>query len=160
MSIGRFYAMVGALIQHPADGRYLVLRRSPNKDFASGAWECVTGRVDQGESFSDAVRREVREELGVEVHVEFIVGLAHFFRGEERPENEIVGVQFSCTVENPDAIRPSWEHAEHRWITAHEAETLFPEPHWLGRAIRRAEIIKSLLPQELADFYRETGFAV
>lgn len=52
MSIGRFFAMVGALVWHPAAAKYLVLKRSPDKDFASGAWECITGRVDQGESFS------------------------------------------------------------------------------------------------------------
>ena len=28
MGIGRFYGMVGALLWRPADGRYLVLRRS------------------------------------------------------------------------------------------------------------------------------------
>ncbi len=36
MSIGRFYAMVGALLRRPSDGKYLVLRRSEDKDFASG----------------------------------------------------------------------------------------------------------------------------
>jgi 8-oxo-dGTP diphosphatase len=160
MSIGRFYAMVGALLRSPSDGKYLVLRRSPDKDFASGAWECITGRVDQGEGFPEAVRREVREELGVEVQVDFIVGLAHFYRGEEKAENEMVGVQFCGTIENPEDIRRSDEHAEHRWITAEEAEELFPEPHWLGRTIRRAELIRSLLPPELVDYHRREGFAL
>jgi 8-oxo-dGTP diphosphatase len=137
MSIGRFYAMVGALVRRSSDGRYLVLRRSEDKDFAGGEWECVTGRVDQGESFSDAVHREVDEELGVEVQIEFIVGTVHFYRGEATPENEIVGVQCCCSVENPAAIRQSWEHAEHRWITPQEAEALFPGTHWLGEIIRR-----------------------
>lgn len=160
MSIGRFYAMVGALLRRPSDGKYLVLRRSPDKDFASDAWECVTGRVDQGEGFPDAVHREVREELGVEVRIDFIVGLAHFYRGDERAENEIVGVQFCGTLENPEGICPSWEHAEHRWISAEEADDLFPEPHWLGRTIRRAEIMRSLSSPELLNYHRQVGFAV
>ena len=158
MSVGRFYAMVGALLWCPADGRYLVLKRSADKDFAGGAWECVTGRVDQGEGFTDAVRREVREELGVEVQIDFILGTAHFYRGEARPENEIVGVQYCCSLEDPGAIRISWEHAEHRWIGAEEAKTLFPEGHWLGKAIRRAEAIRGLMPAALVQHYRAEGF--
>ncbi len=160
MSIGRFYAMVGALVRRPSDGRYLVLRRSEGKDFAGGEWECVTGRVDQGESFTDAVHREVHEELAVEVQIEFIVGTVHFYRGEATPENEMVGVQFCCSIENPDAIRQSWEHAEHRWITAQETENLFPAPHWLGKTVRRAEAIRELTSPKLLTIYREQGFEI
>jgi len=158
MSVGRFFAMVGALVRRSTDGRYLVLKRSAGKDFAAGAWECVTGRVDQGESFSEAVRREVFEELGVEAELEFIVGTAHFYRGEAKPENEIIGVQYSCVIEEPEAIARSWEHAEHRWITAEEAEAMLPAGHWLREAIRRAEVIRGLLPSELLGFYRGNGF--
>ena len=46
--IGTFYAGIGALVWHPKSDTYLLLKRSMAKDFAAGAWECVTGRVDQG----------------------------------------------------------------------------------------------------------------
>jgi len=157
MAIGRFFAGVGALVWCPSDGKYLVLKRSADKDFAGGAWECTTGRVDQGEGFHDAVRREVREELGVEVQIDFIVGTLHFYRGEAKPENELVGVQYCCSLEDPAAIRTSWEHAEYRWISAEEAETLFPKGHWLGEVIRRAETIRALSSPELLDYYRSEG---
>jgi len=160
MSIGRFFAMVGALVWYPPDGTYLVLQRSADKDFASGAWECITGRVDQGEGFTEAVLREVHEELGVKAHIDFIVGTAHFYRGEARPENEIVGVQFCCSIQDPQAIRISAEHAAHRWITANEASQLFTPQHWLGKAIRRAESIRALSPQELLDYYSVEGFEI
>lgn len=157
MSIGRFYAAVAALLWHPADGKYLVLKRTADKDFAAGAWECVTGRVDQGEGFTEAVHREVREELGVEVQIDFIIGTMHFYRGEARPENELVGVTYCCSIEDPGTIQTSWEHAEHRWITAQEARTLFPGGHWLRALIQRAEQLRALLPPELLQVYRE-GF--
>ena len=157
MSIGRFFAAVAALLWNPADGRYLVLKRSADKDFASGAWECVTGRVDQGEGFPEAVHREVREELGVEVQIDFVTGTLHFYRGEARPENELVGVEYCCSIDDPGAIQTSWEHAEHRWVTAEEAETLFPQGYWLGELIQRAERIRAQLPPELLQTFRE-GF--
>jgi 8-oxo-dGTP diphosphatase len=155
MSIGRFFAAVAALLWNPADGTYLVLKRTADKDFAPGAWECVTGRVDQGEGFAEAVHREVREELGVEVQLDFVVGTMHFYRGEAKPENELLGVAYCCSIEDPGAIQTSWEHTEHRWITAEEAQTLFPQGHWLGELIQHAERIRAQLPSELLQTFRE-----
>jgi 8-oxo-dGTP pyrophosphatase MutT (NUDIX family) len=158
MSIGRFYAGIVALVRHPVDGTYLVLRRSAEKDVGAGDWECVTGRVDQGEGFTEAVHREVREELGVAVRIEAIVGTTHFYRGDERPENELVGVVYRCTIDDPEAIAVSWEHSEQGWVTAAEAEALLTERHWLSRLIRRAEALDALTPEALLAYYREHGF--
>ena len=97
MTIGRFYAGIAALIWSPGTRRYLLLRRSEQKDYAPGVWECVTGRVDQGEGFEDALRREVREELGVDVQAEYILGTTHFYRGNPTPEKELVGVIYLCS---------------------------------------------------------------
>ena len=158
MSIGRFYAGVGALVWCASTRKYLVLRRSAAKDFGGGAWESVTGRVDQGEGFPQAVLREIHEELGVQAHIDFVIGTMHFYRGEAQPENEMVGVQFCCSIENPEAIKTSWEHAEYRWVTAEEAQALLPEGHWLLKVIRRAEAMRALMPRELLAYYRAEGF--
>ncbi len=160
MNGGLFHASVGALLRRPSDGKYLVLRRSADKDFGSRAWECVTGRVEQGESFSAAVRREVDEELGVATQIEFIIGTIHLYRGEAIPENEMVGAQFCCSIEDAVAIKTSAEHSEYRWVTAAEAEQLLSGAHWLAKVIRRAETIRALAPSALLDFYRADGFEV
>lgn len=162
MSIGRFYAGIGALVWCALTDKYLVLRRSADKDFGRGAWECVTGRVDQGEGFPQAALREIGEELGAPVgaqaRIDFILGTMHFYRGEAEPENELVGVQFCCSIENPEAIQTSWEHAELRWVTAAEAQALLPEGHWLLKTIQRAEAIRTLMPPALLEYNRAEGF--
>jgi len=158
MPIGRFFAGVGALLRRPSDGRYLVLKRSEAKDAGAGTWECISGRVDQGEGFTEAVHREVGEELGLQVQIDLIVGTEHFYRGEVKPENELLLVQFCCSVQEPAEIQLSWEHSEYRWVTAQEAEDLLPPDHWLGRVIRHAEAIRALLPEELLEYYRVQGF--
>lgn len=157
MSIGRFYAMIGALIRDTQSGKYLVLHRSAEKDIGAGEWECVTGRVDQGEGFPEALQREVREELGVQVQPDFILRPTHFYRGDPLPENEMVGVMYCCSLNNPDDIQISWEHAEARWVTLEEAAELFPANHWLTELIQRAEIMRSLMPEELLAYYRRVG---
>ena len=47
------------------DGRVLLARRPPGKQFA-GLWEFPGGKVEQGETAEAALVRELREELGVE----------------------------------------------------------------------------------------------
>jgi len=157
-TIGRFLAGIGAVVWEPEKARYLILRRSPEKDFAAGAWECPTGRVDQGEGFSDAVAREVREELGVDIVPDFVVGTTHFYRGAELPENELLGVIFHCTLRSPYALRLSEEHTELRWVTLPEAEQLLGSDHpsesWLLRILRRADALRRELPADAVALQR------
>ena len=47
-------------------GRLLVIRRAAGVSFA-GYWSPLSGKVEPGELQSDAVVREVREEVGLEV---------------------------------------------------------------------------------------------
>lgn len=155
MTIGKFYGMIGALIRDPQTDRYLVLRRSEEKDVGAGMWECVTGRVDQGEGFPEALQREVKEELGVIVQPDFILRTAHFYRGEQIPENEMVGVMVACSLGEPETIHLSWEHSEARWVNTDEAAHLLPEGHWLLELIRRDETMRALIPGQLLDFYHE-----
>ena len=162
MAIGRFFAGIAAVIWAPSTTQYLLLRRSEHKDFGGGIWECVTGRVDQGEGFEDALHREVREELGVDIQVEHILGTTHFYRGTSSPEYELVGVVFLCSLSDLSSIRISAEHSEFRWLPATEAiELLSAEDQstqWARSVIERAEIIRPILPEALLSFQHQAGF--
>lgn len=57
---------VAAAVIHDAEGRFLLAQRPPGKAFA-GYWEFPGGKVETGESADDAMRRELHEELGIEV---------------------------------------------------------------------------------------------
>ena len=164
MSVGRFYAGIAALVRRSSDDKYLLLKRSEDKDFGGGVWECVTGRVDQEEGFEEALHREVREEIGVAVDIEFVVGTSHFYRGVAKPENELVGITYCCALDDADAVRISEEHSEYCWTRAEEARQLLvaddPGTRWIGRVIDRAEIIRAQLPGELTQFFRDNGFAL
>ena len=48
------------------DGDLYLQKRSMNKDIQPGKWDtAVGGHIDYGESVEEALRREVREELGI-----------------------------------------------------------------------------------------------
>ena len=63
---------VAAAIPRTEDGRLWLLRRG--FDPQAGRWTIPGGFVDLGESVEDAARREVREELAIEVELGGLVG--------------------------------------------------------------------------------------
>jgi 8-oxo-dGTP diphosphatase len=158
VSIGRFQCGVAALLYHAPTETYLLLRRSGRRDFGANDWESVTGRVDQGESFEQAVYREVREEVGLEVRIDFIIGTTHFYRGEPAPENELLGVKYACSIGSRDALSISDEHDEARWLTANEIYALLPSNHWLYQTVQRAEMLREVLPESLIAYQQSAGF--
>jgi 8-oxo-dGTP diphosphatase len=162
MTIGRFIAGIAAVIQAAESGQYLLLRRAADNDYGAGAWECITGRVDQGESFEEALHREVQEELGVRVRPVYILGTTHFYRGTPIPENELVGVVYLCVLDNPGSLRLSSEHSEYRWLVASQVFDLLiamdPITQWARRVIERAELVRPLLPASLLELQGDAGF--
>ncbi|EAR22081.1 NUDIX domain-containing protein [Nitrococcus mobilis] len=162
MTIGRFQCGIAALIRSAVDGRYLLLQRADSKDYAAGVWECVTGRLEQGEGFEQALHREVAEEIGAPVRLHCVLGTTHFHRGSpDDPTNESVGVVYGCVLDNPDAVARSSEHKEHRWVTAPEALALLtaddPSTGWMRGIIARSEALWDYLPPPWAAFAERLG---
>ena len=119
--VGRFMVAMGAIVESAKTGRILLLRRPGDADFSAGEWEHITGRMRQFELPEDALRREVREETGLEVEVVCPLGVFHVFRGpEETADHEVVGVVYWCRADE-DRVVTSAEHADHRWVTPAEA---------------------------------------
>ena len=56
-----------------SNGELYLQKRSMNKDIQPGKWDTsVGGHLDLGETFHQAVRREMKEELGIDVPVEYL----------------------------------------------------------------------------------------
>ena len=64
---------VGAVIWNDADEVLLIRRTKPP---GAGRWSLPGGKVEQGETLEQAVRREVREETGLEVEILGLAGVA------------------------------------------------------------------------------------
>ncbi|MBZ0254523.1 NUDIX domain-containing protein [bacterium] len=61
------------------NGRYLLGKRPPN-GMLGGLWEFPGGKVEPGETHQEALRREIREELGGEVEVgEHVITVDHAY---------------------------------------------------------------------------------
>jgi 8-oxo-dGTP diphosphatase len=104
-----------ALIQHGSE--ILILREAKSyKDGTNvGRYHLPGGRIEPGEHFMDGLKREVKEETGLEITVE-----KPLYVGEWRPvirgeENQIIAIFFICRAKNK-TITLSEEHDEYRWI--------------------------------------------
>ncbi len=126
------------------DGDYLVLHRSPR---GGAYWHGVAGALEDGESYADAARRELREETGL-IAEPVEVAEPYAYRLDEEPGyRELVPsgaeaiVVRSFFVEAPPAWEPEldYEHDSYRWCTRDEALTLlhWPEPRTILRSLPR-----------------------
>ena len=77
------------------DGQLLITQRLSGSHLA-GLWEFPGGKRELGESFEDCLRRELQEELGVDVRVrEEIERITHDY-----PEKSVHLRFFRCTLAN------------------------------------------------------------
>ena len=84
---------VGAVIVE--DGRALIIRRA-NEPY-KGQWSIPGGRVEIGESLADALRREMREETGLDVEVGPLIEVfERIHREGDRVRYHFVIVDYLC----------------------------------------------------------------
>jgi len=103
-------------------GEHILLTRRRPDAHLPGLWEFPGGKVEPGESLSDALRRELLEELGVHAAIadEYYTTIHHY------PTKSVELHFFNCTIANgePRAI----EAPELRWVKSSELHALeFPE---------------------------------
>jgi len=60
--------VTAAVIRRLRGGRMLIAQR-PTGGMLGGLWEFPGGKVERGESLAEGLRREIREELGIEIEV-------------------------------------------------------------------------------------------
>lgn len=110
-----FHVTVKGIVAY--QGKMLLLKKiKPSKD-NYGYWELPGGGMEHNESPMEAVKREIKEETGLDVEVEGAVSTFHVIRKEK----EIVGIIFLCHAKNID-VRLSDEHTEFVFVTQKECD--------------------------------------
>lgn len=103
--------VVAALIR---DGRRFLICQRPAHKARAMQWEFVGGKVEKGESGEQALIRECREELGIELRVEGrLMDVVHAY-----PDLSVHLTLYLSTIASGEPKK--LEHNDIRWITPDE----------------------------------------
>ena len=100
----------------------LLAHRSPHRPYYPECWDFPGGHVEPGESASAALRRELREEIGVEVEVSGVPRL-HIEESAADGGLDLRLWVLTTGAGNPRNLAPE-EHDDLRWFTHEELPTL------------------------------------
>lgn len=92
-----------------ADGRYLFIKMPPHRGVFPGQWGLPGGGVEDNECIEDALRREVREELQLEVQTmepAFFKAQEHekLLPSGERQRMYMIFLLYRCTTDDKDPV--------------------------------------------------------
>lgn len=97
-------------------------------------WYLPAGRVEFGETFPEAAKREVMEEAGVPISLDGILRIEHTPRSDGSARIRMIFLA-SPVDDTPPKSAPDDESLEARWLTIEEIDTL-------GLSLRSPEVIR------------------
>ena len=117
----------------------LLIHRAPGRVFP-GLWQCVTGKLEDGETMIEGSLRELVEETGLgpaETELFGETDIANWFH-EASSDQVVCEVVFAARVRSDAMVRLSHEHDDLRWCSPADAHELVVWPAY-HRAIEQIE---------------------
>lgn len=103
------------------NGKFLIIQRSATDSWNAGKWEFPGGKIDFGQDINEALKREIKEESGLDV----VVKEPLFFWDEniESPRYKgkiLASMYFACEAPLNAKVILSEEHQGCKWIEFEE----------------------------------------
>lgn len=105
------------------DKKILIAHRKNIGDMAE-RWEFPGGKVEEGESDSTAIIREMREEFGVEVEPKELITQAAFMHSGKQVSLSVYHVNFPHSGKGKDPPFILTEHTGYAWVKPDEIRDL------------------------------------
>ena len=106
--------VVAAIIHH--DGAYFATQRGYGE--FEGMWEFPGGKIESGESQETALKREIQEELGVDIYIKELLCTTEY----DYPTFHLTMHCYLCSVASGEIeLR---EHKSAQWLTAETLDSV------------------------------------
>jgi len=112
-----------------------------------GLWIMPGGKIDLGEPILDALKREVHEEVGLEVEVEGLIDVFEYLTPGDDNCHFVI-LYYRCRPLYCDVVHNEQEVAEASWVPCHELVN-YPVP--AGARFILAKIFPELAVCDIAD---------
>ncbi|MBW2977771.1 NUDIX domain-containing protein [Candidatus Woesearchaeota archaeon] len=99
------------------EGKLLLIKRRDDNVHSPGAWEIPGGRLDLGEDPFEGLKRETKEETGLEIEILNPLAVKHFTRDDGQ---KITMITFLCRPVSK-SVNLSEEHIEYIWSDLEES---------------------------------------
>ena len=110
--------IVSAAVIYRANHILCVQRPQHSKEYVSLKWEFPGGKVEEGEQLEEALVREIREELSVDIEIsEFFMTVEHTY-----PDFLLVMHVYRCYLTEGEVILN--EHVDMKWLKVDELDQL------------------------------------
>ena len=124
------------------DGRALIVKRAhePRK----GEWSLPGGLLELGESLADAVRREIKEETGLDIAVGPVIETFDRVHRDDagRIRYHFVIIDFVCWPDGGEAVAGS-DAEDVAWVSASEIDEYRVNSHAKDVILRGLEVLRS-----------------
>ena len=103
--------VVAAVIKK--NDQYLIVQRNKHKHLGL-KWEFPGGKVDDGESFEEALQREIKEELNLKISIDKKIA-KQAYRDDKI---DILLHYYECTPVTEEIVL--YEHEDYKWVYSKE----------------------------------------
>lgn len=105
------YTVTAAVITRNGDGEQVLIAQRPPQGLLGGLWEFPGGKLQEGEDLEGCLKREICEELGVQIQVHGQLGVYHHAYTHFR----VTLHAFHCSLNDPRQPRALQVH-DLRWV--------------------------------------------
>ena len=105
--------VVAAVIKK--NDQYLIVQRNKHKHLGL-KWEFPGGKVDEGESFEEALHREIKEELDLKISIDKKIA-KQAYRDDKI---DILLHYYECTLLTEEIVL--YEHEDYKWVYSKEMD--------------------------------------
>lgn len=102
--------------------RVLIIQRAAEEKYLPSFWEIPSGKKEPFEDIHTTVKREVKEEVGMDIEVVKTVNAFNYRVEKETDTRDVTQINFLVKIKGKPEVKLSPEHQKYAWITKNEID--------------------------------------